>query len=230
MATALAGRSPESLTGCDTLVFAPGAVSSEGIPLPGSASGSVEHLGSTRDARAHALYAAQHHVFWGRPDNWTELANQAHWWKPAADLFAVTFTSAHLIIERPTVATTQSNARTRQVDASPEEVAWLSEPVGQHRIKKVFVTKPTGLMWDRSDIHVVANNDGEDLAITVVGLETLAARRLAGRFAAAAAQRRLQEREFIEEHDAEWLEGVAFTSGAALELDWAWLYELPAHH
>lgn len=222
----LAGGLSECLTGGDTLVFAPGAFVGVGI-RPG-ATGLFERFNLARDSADRELYCAPHHVFWVRPvHSWIELANQSHWWKPAGESFNVTFTTGHLIIDRPTVAGTVSSPRRVGV---PREPAMLCEPVAQHRIKRVLVTKPTGFMWDRSDIHVVADDDGEDLAITVARVETLTARRLAARFAAAAAQRRLQEREFIEEHDAEWLETVAFEPGAALELDWAWLYELPAYH
>lgn len=229
MATVLAGGPSECLAGSDTLVFAPGAVAPAGVRIPHAAAGSDQRSNPARDTTDRELYCAHHHVFWARPvDSWTELASQSHWWKPAAESFTVTFTTGHLIVDRPTVTGVEGTDPSAWKVAC--EPAMLAEPVGQHRIKRIFVTKPTGFMWDQSDIHIVADDDGRDLAITVAGVEALTARRLAGRFAAAAAQRRLQEREFIEEHDAEWLEAVAFERGAALELDWAWLYELPAHH
>ncbi|MEX2587562.1 MAG: hypothetical protein WD602_06155 [Actinomycetota bacterium] len=227
MEAALAGRSPECLTSSDTLVFAPGALSYDRVPASRGRKGPGLRSGLSRDFEERELYSAQHQVFCMRTNSWTDLANQMHWWKPAAGNFAVTFTTGRLIVSPPTIAATESGSETDEVDPEPR---LLSGSVGQHRIKKILVTKPTEFMWNRSDIHVIADHDGESLAITVAGLEALTARRVAGRFAAAAAQRRLQEREFIEEHDAEWLETVAFGCAAALELDWAWLYELPAHH
>ncbi|MBW3590841.1 MAG: hypothetical protein KY393_03165, partial [Actinobacteria bacterium] len=110
-------------------------------------------------------------------DSLTELASQSHWWKPAAESFTVTFTTGHLIVNRPTVTRVEGTESSAwQVTCEP---AMLAEPVGQHRIKRVFVTKPSGFMWDHSDIHIVADDDGRDLAITVAGVETLTARRLA---------------------------------------------------
>lgn len=223
MATALAGRSPGDLAYSDTLVFAPGALASTGLR---AGDRSTEPLNPAREGREHELYSNRHCVFWAHPNTWTELANGVHWWEPAAEVFSVTFTTGHLVVER-TAEMTGPHARR---DGAAAPATELNGPLGQHLIKKIFVTKPTGFMWDRSDIHVVVDHDGKDLAVTVVGIEALTARRLAGRFAAATAQRRLQELEFIEEHDAEWLETVAFNFEAALELDWAWLYELPAHH
>lgn len=206
-----------------TLVFAPGVIAAHSPWPRGSASGG----GIRPDVQERELYSGLHSVFWSRPDSWTELANQAHWWEPRAQTFVVTFTTANLQITRPTEVIIPEGGRSAQLDQDWPVVAGS---VGLHRIKKIFVTKPTGLMFDRSDIDLVLDDAGTDLAVTVVGLEAATARPLAARFAAATAQRRLQELDFLEEHEARSLEAVAFGRNATVELDWAWIYELPASH
>lgn len=204
-------------------MFAPGVISAHSPWPRGSASGS----GIRPNIQERELYSGVHSVFWSRLGSWTELANQAHWWEPRVQNFVVTFTTASLQITRPTEVIIPEGGRSAQL-----EQGWpvATGPVGLHRIKKIFVTKPTGLMFDRSDIDLVLDDAGTDLAVTVAGLEAATARPLAERFAAAAAQRRLQELDFLEEHEARWLEAVAFGRNATVELDWAWVYDLPASH
>lgn len=219
MSTALAGRLPDPAA--DTLVFAPGVVPGEIRHRPEF--GARPALGTAPEAADRQIYSSRHSVFSTRLPRWTDLDGRGQWWQPDHRRFLVSFTTAGLAIEAPTAAAAESAGKRVELDDS----GGLA-PVAHPRIGKIMFTKPAGLMWDRSDIHVVVSGEHDCQVLTVAGIDAKIAPRVAARFAATVAQRRLQEREFIPEHDAQWLEDVAFGSGSPIELDWAWMYELPA--